>query len=289
MSAPPRLFDRRLLGKRRARAAAGLAGDAGFLHREIADRLLDRLSDFAKHHERALAIGFDASHPPIPAPFTVHADLAPARLPKGTGRALAADEEALPFREESFDLVLSLLTLHWTNDLPGTLIQMRRLLRPDGLLLGAMIGGASLAGLRRALIDAETAITGRSVMRVSPMVEIRDLGSLLGRAGFAMPVVDADLISISYDTPFALLRDLRVMGESAAPATGPIPPLRRDVLAEAMRLYAERHSDAEGRMAAEFEILTLTGWAPAPDQPQPKPRGSALIGLAEALAAARRG
>lgn len=282
MAGPPRIFDRSLLRMRRSRAAARMA-DAGFLHREVAARLLDRLHDIDRRHQRALVFGWDAPGLAVPADMVVHADLAAARLEARGGPRLVCDEEALPVRDGAVALILSNLMLHWVNDLPGALVQMRRALRPDGLFLGAMIGGESLMGLRHALMAAEERITGGVSPRLSPMVDIRDLGGLLQRSGFAMPVVDLETIDISYETPLSLLRDLSAMGEANALIDRAQGMLRREVLGEALRLYAERHRDPEGRVLARFDILFLAGWAPSDDQPKPKARGSASISLREAL------
>lgn len=288
MSDGPRdIFDRVLLRRRRAAAAARMA-EAGFLHREVTHRLRERLDDIARRFDLALAVGWEDRARP-PAPRTVYADLAPERLGGAPGPCVALDEEALPFAPHSFDLVLANLTLHWVNDLPGALVQYHRVLRPDGLFLAALFAGETLAALRRALMEAEIAMRGGASPRVAPMAEIRDLGALLQRAGFAMPVVDIETIRVSYADALRLMQDLRAMGESNvlhARHRGLTSPA---LLQRAAALYHERHADAEGRIEAHFDVHFLTAWARAPGQPQPKRRGSATVRLADALAAARKG
>ncbi len=191
------------------------------------------------------------------------------------------DEERLPFRDESLDLMVSSLALHWTNDLPGALVQIRRALRPDGLFIGSLFGGATLTELRQSLIQAESELTGGAGARISPFADTPDTAALLQRAGFALPVADIDRVQASYGHPLQLLRDLRAMGEGNVLAVrGPLP---RRVLARACELYIERFSRPDGRVTATFEIITMTGWSPHPDQQQPLRPGSARMRLADAL------
>ncbi len=284
MTGPREIFDRALLRRRRA-AAAPRMDDAGFLHREVAQRLLERLGDVNRHFARALALGWEAWDTPLPAPATVYADLAPERLRHAPGLRLVLDEEALPVAARSFDLVVSNLMLHWVNDLPGALVQMNHALTPDGLFLAAMSGGETLAGLRHALMEAEIEICGGASPRVAPMAEIRDLGSLLQRAGFAMPVVDVETIRVSYGDAFRLMQDLRAMGEAnllRARHKGFSP---RRLFRRAAEIYQARHGDAEGRVVARFDVHFLTAWAPGPGQPRPRRPGSATVRLADALGA----
>jgi SAM-dependent methyltransferase len=199
---------------------------------------------------------------------------------------VTADEEALPFAPDSFDAVLSNLSLHWVNDLPGALAQIRRILRPDGLLLASLLGGRTLEELRLCLLEAESEVAGGASPRVSPSMETRDAGALLQRAGFALPVADADLIDVSYPDALALMRDLRGMGETNATAGRTRRFTRREVVLRAAAIYARRFARPDGRIRASFEIVTLTGWAPAPSQPQPLRPGSAAARLADALGVA---
>jgi SAM-dependent methyltransferase len=202
--------------------------------------------------------------------------------------SLAADEEALPFADASFDLIVSVLGLHWVNDLPGALIQIRQALKPDGLFLGAFLGGATLTELRSALIEAELAEEGGASPRVAPFAELRDGGGLLQRAGFALPVADADRLDVTYPDALALMRELRAMGESNVLAARRRSFTRPATLARAAAIYAEKFANADGRLRASFEIVTLTGWAPHPCQPQPLKPGSATTRLADALGVTER-
>ena len=202
--------------------------------------------------------------------------------PHHAGLAVVADEEALPFRDGSLDLVVSALALQFVNDLPGTLIQVRRALKPDGLLLAAMLGGETLTELREAFAAAEAEVEGGISPHVAPFADMREAGALLQRAGFALPVADADRLTVRYASPIALMHDLRGMGETNALALRR-RFLRRATLARAGLLYAERFGDAAGRIPASFEILFLCGWAPHSSQPQPLRRGSATARLADAL------
>jgi SAM-dependent methyltransferase len=197
--------------------------------------------------------------------------------------AVAADDEALPFRDASLDLVVSALALQFVNDLPGTLIQIRRALKPDGLFLAAMIGGDSLAELREAFAQAEAEIEGGVSPRVAPFADLRDLGALLQRAGFALPVTDVDRVTVRYASPLALMHDLRRMGAANALTERSRTPLRRLTLRRLMEIYAERFSDPDGRVRATFEIVWLSGWAPHESQQQPLKPGSARSRLADAL------
>ena len=192
------------------------------------------------------------------------------------------DNEIPALTADSADLIVSILSLHWTNDLPGALAQVRRALRPDGLFIGALFGGSSLQELRWALGQAELELTGGAAGRVSPFADAFDGAGLLQRAGFALPVSDIDRLTVTYADPFALIRDLRAMGETALFAER-ARPLTRAVVARMAQLYAERYADADGRIPATFEIVTLSGWAPHPDQQKPLRPGSAKTRLADAL------
>ncbi len=296
MSDSMSIFDRRALRAHRARAAPGLGGH-DFLFREIAGRLGERLEEMTRKFPQALDLG---CHTGILAEILderggvetlVQCDLAPemARAAARNGcPSLAADEEALPFAPASFDLVLSALSLHWVNDLPGTLLQLRQVLKPDGLLLVAMLGGETLRELRDALMEAEIAEEEGASPRVSPFADVRDAGGLLQRAGFALPLVDKDSIPVTYPGALALMRDLRGMGEANAVHTRRKSATRRATLLRAAAVYEEKHADAQGRLTAIFEVIYLTAWAPAPDQPKALKPGSAQASLAEALGATKR-
>jgi SAM-dependent methyltransferase len=196
---------------------------------------------------------------------------------------ILGDEERLPFAGERFDLVASLLALHSVNDLPGALVQIRRVLRPDGLFVGALLGGATLTELRQAFTQAEAELDGGVSPRVAPFADVRDLGGLLQRAGFALPVTDSETVRVRYGDPFALMRDLRHMGLSNALSDRRRVPLRRATLLRAAQIYAERFADPDGRLPATFEIVWLSGWAPHESQQRPLRPGSAKMRLADAL------
>jgi len=284
---PLTVFDRRALRQHRARAAGRDGFD--FLFTEAAERLVDRLDDVSRRFPIALDLGCRdgilarclAGSDKIGR--LILADLAPEFLARATGPRVAADPEALPFAPGSLDLVVSALALHWVNDLPGALLQLRQALKPDGLLLVSLLGGETLAELRQSLMSAELAEEGGVSPRVSPFAELRDLGGLLQRAGFAMPVVDSDVLTATYPNALALMRDLRGMGESNAVAERRRAFTRRGTLAQAAALYASAFAHADGRIPASFEIITLTAWAPHQDQPKALRPGSAQTRLAAAL------
>src|SRR5581483_6103637 len=240
----PVIFDRRLLRARRVRAAA--LGPATFLLDRIADDLVGRLSAVLRPFDLAvdLATPGDAVRRALArrVPNIVAVDPVAAHL-SGERLAVAADEEALPFKDGSLDLVVSALTLQHVNDLPGTFLQIRRALRPDGLFLAAMIGGDSLAELRQAFAEAEAETEGGASPRVAPFADLRDLGGLLQRAGFALPVTDADRVAVRYASPLALMHDLRRMGATNALTERRRTPLRRATLRRMLEIYAERFAD----------------------------------------------
>jgi SAM-dependent methyltransferase len=274
------------LRRQRDRAAPQLRGN-DFLIREVAERLLERLCDVRRDFPLALELGCHtgqlARALPEPRPIgqLIQTDFSAAMVRQCEGLCLVADEEALPFGAECFDLILSCFSLHWVNDLPGTLAQVRYALKPDGLFLAAMAGGTTLYELREALMRAELEIDGGAGMRVSPFVDLRDAGSLLQRAGLAMPLVDVETITVTYEHPFKLMQELRAMGE--ANALTERRPLRRATLLRAAEIYHELFGDARGRIPATFQIMMLSAWKPAPSQPQPLRRGSGQINLAKAL------
>ncbi len=291
MSTPPLIFDRPLHARRLARAASRFS-TADFLKVRAAADLVERLEAINRRFEIAVDLGarsgiFRDAIAGSPAGakigILIETDLSLDMLRGRADIRLAVDEERLPFAEGRIDLAVSTLVLHWVNDLVGTLIQIRRSLAPDGLFMGAMLGGATLTELRGCLLAAEIEIAGGAGPRVSPFADAADGASLLQRAGFALPVIDTDLVTVRYDHPLKLLADLRAMGETSALADRPQRPLSRAVLARTCALYQERFAGPDGRIPATFEILTLTGWAPHPDQPQPLKPGSAKARLADAL------
>jgi NADH dehydrogenase [ubiquinone] 1 alpha subcomplex assembly factor 5 len=277
------VFDRRAVRRHRDRAASAVDSVASILG-EAAERLLERLDDITRGFARALDVGGRGVVAPLLRARgieTVACDLSPAMAVRSAPLAVAADEEFLPFAPASFDLVVANLSLHWINDLPGALIQLRRALRPDGLFLASIPALGTLAELRAALTETESTLCGGVSPRVSPFPDLRGCAGLLQRAGFALPVVDADEIRLLYADPFALLRDLRAAGETNAVAArdGRVPP--RMLFPASLAALP----DEDGRHPATLRMAMLTGWAPAPSQPRPKPRGSATASLADALAA----
>ncbi len=213
----------------------------------------------------------------------IETDLSGAMLASRPGPRVQMDEECLAFADESLDLVVSTLALHWVNDTPGVLIQIRRALRPDGLFLGAILGGSTLTELRQSLTEAEAELSGGAGLRVAPFADAFDAAGLLQRAGLALPVVDVDRVRVRYTHPLKLIADLRAMGETNALVDRARNPLSRRVLARACEIYAARFSDPDGRVIATFDIITMTGWAPHPDQQKPLKPGSAKMRLADAL------
>ncbi len=208
----------------------------------------------------------------------IHGDLHEKRLPASAAQAFVADEESAPLCANSLDLIVSILTLHTTNDLIGALSQYRAALKPDGLFIAAVFGGETLKSLREAFYKAETLIKNGVAPRIAPFASVKDFGAALQRAGFAMPVTDVDSVDVTYQNPMRMLADLRAMGETAVLKRHG-PPLTRQVLQMAMKFFAE---DARG---TRFEIVYLTGWAPAPTQPKPLKPGQGKTSLADAVKA----
>lgn len=288
MSGPEPLFDRRLQRRWLARHAAMIApGD--FLRAHVAADLIDRLSVVARRFERGLVIGAGASavregflaSDRVGEMLAAEPDRALVRAEKGT--VIVADSETLPFAPETFDLVVSILDLGLVNDLPGALVQMRRILKPDGLMLATLIGGSSLGELARAFAVAESELTGGASPRVAPMVDVRDLGALLQRAGFALPVTDADRLELTYATPLAAMDELRRLGLGNSLTLRSRRPITRAVLGGVLDAYAATTPSPDGRVALALELLTATAWAPHPDQQKPLRPGSAKARLADAL------
>ncbi|QIE57846.1 methyltransferase domain-containing protein [Pikeienuella piscinae] len=273
--------------------------DSRFLIERAAASLAERLDDIARDFPRVLihgaglgafaaALGGRAGGARLVQTESAAAlaALASARAPGAETRI--APEESPGEARRGFDLAISGMTLHRANDPVGVLSQLRLALKPDGLLLAALFGGRTLAELRAALAEAEAEVEGGISPRVSPMGEIRDLGALMQRAGFAMPVADVDRIDIAYETPFHLMRDLRAMGEANPLYARRRVFSRRATMRRAAEIYAAHYGRADGRVSATFEIVHLAGWAPAENQPKPLRPGSARSRLAEALGAEER-
>ncbi|ATC32886.1 methyltransferase domain-containing protein [Caulobacter vibrioides] len=291
MTASPLLFDRTLHRRRLDRAAPDF-GAADFLKARAAQDVVMRLETILRRFPVAVDLGARNGHffkalsesdarANIDALFET--DLSGRMLAGRDTARVVADEERLPFGDATLDLVVSTLSLHWTNDLVGALIQIRRALRPDGLFVGALFGGATLTELRQCLLAAEAELTDGATMRVSPFADAIDAAGLLQRAGFALPVADVDRVKVRYAHPIALLRDLRQMGETSVLLDRSRKPLTRKVLFRAMELYAERFAEADGKVPATFEIVSVTGWAPHDSQQKPLRPGSAKMRLADAL------
>ena len=288
------LFEFAALAGRRDRAmrlgfASGVGGKAGggadFLHREVAGLLAERLSEVTRDFPRIALIGTGAgvvasALRPDGVGLT-QLDPSPAMASAAGAEVLSGD--TLPLAEGAHDLVVSTLLLHTANDPVGQLIQMRRALSPDGLMLAALFGGQTLNELRASLAEAEVECEGGLSPRVSPMAEIRDLGGLLQRAGFAMPVADSERLTVTYASPLRLMRELRAMGETNILTARRRQPMRRATLMRACDIYAQHFGTPDGRVRATFEIIFLTGWAPGPDQPTALRPGSATSRLADAL------
>lgn len=270
MPQAPHIFDSRLIAARRARAQR--LGAATFL----LDRVTEDFSDRLAAVKRTFSHGADIGTPTD----------ALRRALAGQAGSLAAtpiDAEALPFAPGSLDLAVSALSLQFVNDLPGVLIQIRRALKPDGLFLAALIGGETLTELRQSFAAAEAEVEGGVSPRVAPFADLRDLGALLQRAGFALPVTDVDRVTVRYASPLDLMHDLRRMGATNALTERRRTPLRRATLRRMLEIYATQHAGPDGRIPATFEIVWLSGWAPHERQQKPLAPGSAKVRLADAL------
>jgi SAM-dependent methyltransferase len=279
------IFDRALLRRRRRRAAA--LGPATFLLDRVAGDLAERLATVLRRFALVVDLGTpgEALRNALARLESVGSIVAADVMP-GAARGeifVAADEEALPFGDATLDLVVSALALQFVNDLPGVLVQIRRALKPDGLLLAALLGGETLTELRQSFAAAESDIEGGVSPRVAPFADLRDLGALLQRAGFALPVTDVDRVTVRYDSVFGLMHDLRRMGATNVLLARGRTPLKRATLQRMAEIYAQRFADDDGRLRATFEIVWLSGWAPHPDQQQPLKPGSAKARLADAL------
>lgn len=286
MSSGPQIFDRSLLRARQTRARA--LGPATFLLDRVAGELGERLSAVLRRFDIGVDLGTptDVVRRALAASGKVGtiiaAEFGATTLDRSFLRA-AADEELLPFADGSLDLVTSALALQFVNDLPGTLIQIRRALKPDGLLLAALVGGDSLAELREAIAAAESEIEEGVSPHIAPFADVRELGALLQRAGFALPVIDNERLIVRYNSVFALMHDLRRMGATNVLHERRRKPLKRATLERMADIYSRRFSDADGRLRASFEIIWLSAWAPHESQQKPLKPGSAAQRLADAL------
>ncbi len=272
-------FDRRLRRLRRDRASGRFA-EADYLHRLAADELVERLDFVKRDFRRALDLGCAGGYLTRrlrERGLEVTACDSGGAFARRAG-GVQADEDRLPFADGAFDLIVSVGALDSVNDLPGALLLARRALRPDGLFLGAFAGAGSLPRLKRAMLTADS-VAGGAAARVHPQIDVRAAGDLLTRAGFALPVVDAQPVDVRFPSLIHLVRDLRAMGATNILASRSRRPLGRHALAAAIADF-----DAGGDKTTErFEIIHLLGWSPSPDQPRPAPRGSGTVSLAEAL------
>lgn len=290
------IFDRKVVRLHRERAAHITAskefGDANFLFMEVADRLVDRLLDVQRSFDLALDLGCHngeihhwLQNTPGKVKNLIQMDMAPAYAKVASKRAASfvAEEDFLPVKPESLDLVISNLSLHWVNDLPGALAQARQSLKPDGLFIGTMLGGESLFEMRGAIMEAEIEIMGGISPRISPFADLQDVGGLMQRAGFALPVLDSEVITVTYDNLFKLATDLRNMGETNSVHERVKSCSKKQLFMRAAEIYAEKHADADGRIPASFVLLHMHGWAPDPSQQQPAQPGTGQTSLADFL------
>jgi SAM-dependent methyltransferase len=281
-SGPPLIFDHLRRTARLARSERTI-GRADFLHVRAAENAVGSLEALLREWPRTLDV---SAHPGAfaraLAGSVAEARVGPVRTLEAAARRAGPGDQPLEAEAQSQDLIVSLMSLHWANDLPGALTQIRRALKPDGLFIGTLLGAGTLKELRTVLTEAELEVRGGAQARVSPFADGFDGAALLQRAGFALPVADVDRLTVRYADMFALIRDLRAMGETNALA-GPVRPLTRAIAGRAAQLYAERFADADGRIRATFEIVHLAGWAPHESQQKPLPRGSARMRLADAL------
>lgn len=283
----PTLFDRALLRTRRDRFA-DVADRYDFLLQRVADDVAERLSVVRRTFASPVCVG--AGHGVVSRrlqaaglPAILNIDASARLLAQANAPRVVGDEDALPLADASADLIVSPLSLHLVNDVPGALIQMRRALKPDGLLIAAVLGGETLRELREAWLVAEEEVTGGASLRVAPFADVRAYGSLLQRAQFALPVTDSDVVTVRYASPLVLMQELRAMGMSNMLTARRRVPVTRRLMARAADVYVERYAQVDGRIPATFEIITMTAWAPHESQQKPLQPGSAKARLADAL------
>jgi SAM-dependent methyltransferase len=293
------LFDRKLVRMRRDRAARNFAS-FDFLHArtiaETCDRLTEIKRDFTSVLDCSAANGLfaqtlmqNAEYEEIAKKIEllVQSDssvkMARRAGKVGEGSALVSDEEFVPFADASFDLAVSFLALHFTNDLPGALLQIKRALKPDGIFIASLFGGDTLTELKQVLMEAQIAVEGGASPLIVPFADIRDIGALLQRAGFALPVTDLDRVTVNYTTMFDLLKDLRGMGQTNVLIERRKKPLRKEVLFKAAELYHQKFAGPDGRIPATFDIIYATGWSPHGSQQKPLQPGTGKVPFAEAM------
>ncbi len=278
------VFNRVVVKRNRDRAAANFESH-DFLVNEITARLLDNIKDIRKDFQHIMSVQADLSavNNHFKNSLVIHQDLSSKMLKNKSGMLINAEEEFFPFKNQCLDLIISCLSLHWANDLPGVLVQFLRSLIPDGLFLGALFGGETLKELRQAMIRAETELRGGISPHISPFLDVRDAGSLLQRAGFALPVVSTEKITVTYQDAFSLMKDLKAMGEQNSLIKRFKGLTRPELLSRTTEIYQRDYANDEGRINATFEILYLQGWAPHDSQQKPLKPGSAKMSLKDAL------
>lgn len=279
---PAFIFDRVALRQNRDRAAKNFASH-DFLVREVAARLYDKYRDIKRDFSRILDLGCHGGELAVllKDKFIIRQDLSRNFLISGSGIRVQADEELLPYQSESLDLVISNLSLHWVNDLPGCLAQIKQALKPDGLFLSAMLGGDTLTELRQCLMEAEMTISGGASPRISPFVDVRNAGSLLQRAGFALPVVDTDRITVTYDNAFKLMQELKNMGEGNILTKRTQGLTSPRIMMECAKIYHEKFADHRSRITVTFDIIYMMGWSPHESQQQPLKPGQGKVSLTD--------
>ena len=282
------LFDSALVAQRRCRAARSFDPKAGFLLDIAAEELAFRLMAVERHFDQAVELFGGPGAAARAVMETGKIGVMRSVDITGDPDMKAADFEDVPLEAGSTNLVLAPLGLHLVNDLPGSLIRIRRALKPDGLFLAAIPAAGTLAELNDVLLETETRLYGGASPRVAPFGDVRSIGALLQRAGFALPVADVETHTVRYESLFGLMKDLRAFGMTNALANRSRRPVPRQFFIEAAKLYAERHADPDGRIRATFAIVYLSGWAPHESQPKPLKPGSATVRLSDALKATRR-
>ncbi len=286
---PPKeahVFNRDIVRQRRERAANKFSEHA-FLTQEISSHLIDNLKDIKRSYDHILNmnVAIDQNDPAFKNNLVVNQDLSVAMLAGKPGFSVQADEEFFPFKNSSFDLILSCLTLHWVNDLPGSLSQIHRCLKPDGLFMAAIYGGETLHELRSAMMKAETNIRGGVSPHISPFVDVRDAGTLMQRAGFSLPVVNTERITVTYPDAFALMKELKAMGENNALINRYKGLSSKQMMLETAKIYHDQFANEKGRIPATFDIIYLQGWFPHESQQKPLKPGSGQMSLKDALGA----
>lgn len=280
------IFSRDLIKKRRERIATNFTNHA-FLNQEISARLIDNLQDIKRDFKTILNMnGHDQliKHA-LPQSLILKQDLALTMIKNSSCFALQADEELIPIQNQCLDLVLSCLNLHWVNDLPGTLVQLLSCLKPDGLFIAAMLGGETLTELRQAMMKADIDHLGGISPHISPFIDVRDAGALLQRVGFALPVVSTERITVTYTDAFALMKELKAMGENNALIKRSKGLSSPKLMMKVAEVYHDMFADDTSRIPATFDIIYLQGWAPDESQQKPLKPGSAKMSLKDALGA----